>query len=146
MAILALSHVMKSDTYKHQNLKFRGFRQSLRTPDKLMKIRIIVRLGFLSNLFVTGGISCSATILCAKNAINLLRYLSQFRNMKRRISNSQNVEAPEWNNRLPPSRFSSGGTRRRILDFPKKHTPDAKKVGELEKIPEFYSKDQLERI
>ncbi len=30
VAILALLHVMKSDTYKHQNHKFRVFRQSLR--------------------------------------------------------------------------------------------------------------------
>ncbi|OEU67242.1 MAG: hypothetical protein BBJ57_06940 [Desulfobacterales bacterium PC51MH44] len=29
VAILALSHVMKSDTYKHKNHKFRVFRQSL---------------------------------------------------------------------------------------------------------------------
>jgi len=29
VAILALSHVMKSDTYKHQNHKFRVFRQSV---------------------------------------------------------------------------------------------------------------------
>jgi hypothetical protein len=30
MAILAISHVMKSITYKHQNHRFRVFRQSLR--------------------------------------------------------------------------------------------------------------------
>jgi len=63
--------------------------------------------------------------------------------MKRRISNARNAEAPEWNNRLPPSRFSSGGTRWRILELPKNHTPDAQKEGELEKIQEFCSKDQL---
>jgi len=32
MAILAISHVMKSNSYEHQNHKFKVFRQSLQIP------------------------------------------------------------------------------------------------------------------
>jgi hypothetical protein len=39
MAILAISHVMKSICYKHQVRRFRVFRQSLRVPQLLQFYR-----------------------------------------------------------------------------------------------------------
>jgi len=41
MAILAISHVMKSTGYEHQNHKFRVFRQSL----QVSQVRAISKLG-----------------------------------------------------------------------------------------------------
>jgi len=41
MAILAISHVMKSTGYEHQNYKFRVFRQSLPWAHKLLNLRYL---------------------------------------------------------------------------------------------------------
>ncbi len=59
VAILALMHVMKSDTYKHQNHKFRVFRQSL---------GISIRQYATHSMYpkVTQRITCQALRGCAE--------------------------------------------------------------------------------